>query len=155
DASGQNASERIGTGSTSVPAYASGTLGYVAPPTNLAAADAFLGASGYLLVSVDTSHLVPGTNRAPVSVQLVPNTDQLSIDAIDGTLLRRSTVSLFEGLARRPLGGEEWVGARAGAQLKAPDPYTTLPQTCLGATCSKFIAPAYTFTSSNPQIGTF
>jgi hypothetical protein len=104
---------------------------------------------------VDTLHLVSGTNRAPVSVQLVPNTDQLSIDAIDGTLLRRSTVALFEGLARRPLGGEEWVGARAGAQLKAPDPYTTLPQTCLGATCSKFIAPTYSFTSSNPQIGTF
>jgi hypothetical protein len=152
DGDGENVAERIGSGSDSIPAFGTGTLGYVTPPSNAAAAQAFLGASGFLLVSVDGSRRNPGTNRAPVNASLIPAAGQLALDPTDGTLLRRSQIALFQGLARRPLGGAEWNG---GANAKAPDPYVVLPTTCLGAACSRFIKPAYSFSSSNPSIGNF
>ena len=152
DADGENVSKRIGNGRNSIPAYGSGTLGYVAPPSNAAAAAAFLGAGGFLLVSVDGAQRDPNTNRAPVSASLIPDAGQLALDPTDGTLLRRSEVALFQGLARRPEGGEEWSG---DANAKAPDPYVVLPETCLGAACSEFIKPTYSFSSSDPSIGNF
>jgi hypothetical protein len=151
----QNVATSIGHGANAVPVYGSGTLGYVAPPSNAVEADEFLGASGYLLISVNAAKRDASTNQAPVTAELIPNAGALALDAVDGTLLRRSSVSLFDGLARRPLGGEEYIGGPAGSEQEAPDPYTTLPETCLGSDCDEFIPPQYTFTSSNPEIGNF
>ena len=56
DSPQENVSETIGSGSSSshtIPAYGSGTLGYVVPNLNDPAD--FLGASGFLLVSVDAA----------------------------------------------------------------------------------------------------
>jgi hypothetical protein len=157
DASGQNVSESIGSGGVGgrIPVLGTGTLGYVAPPTNAAQSQAFLGASGFLLVSVDASRRDPDTNRAPVTTKLIPDAGELALDATDGTLLRRSQVALFQGLARRPLGGTEWIGGSPGSQAQAPDPYTVLPETCLGSACGKFVRPVYSFSSSNPKVGDF
>jgi len=152
DEAQQNVSQMIGAGANSIPAFGTGTLGYVSLPSNAAAAQEFLGASGFLLVSVNASQRNASTNRAPVTASLIPNAGQLALDATDGTLLRRSQVALFQGLARRPLGGQEWDG---GESAKVPDPYTVLPETCLGTACGQFIKPTYTFSSSNPQIGDF
>ena len=50
----------------------------------------------------------PFTNRAPVAVRLIPLIDDLAIQAVDGSLLRRSRPALFQGLGRRPLAGDRW-----------------------------------------------
>ncbi|HEY7961893.1 MAG TPA: lytic transglycosylase domain-containing protein [Solirubrobacteraceae bacterium] len=152
DSIGENRAERIGAGAASIPAYGSGTLGYVPPP---AAPEEFLGAGGFLLVSVNAAARDGASNRAPVSATLTPNISQLALDATDGTLLRRSQVALFQALARRPAGGLELAGGLEESGSIAPDPYVPIPETCIGALCSQFIAPAYTFTSSNPDIGDF
>jgi hypothetical protein len=153
DGDGENRAERIGAGAESIPALGSGTLGYVQPP---AAPEEFLGAGGFLLASVNVSARNPATNRAPVSAVLIPNISQLGLDATGGTLLRRSQPALFQGLARRPAGGLELTGGIDSTQGSiAPDPYVPIPETCIGAVCAKFIAPEYTFTSSNPDIGDF
>ena len=39
---------------------------------------------------------------------MIPLIDDLSIQATDGTLIRRSRPALFQGLGRRPLGGDRW-----------------------------------------------
>ena len=154
DSPEENTSEAIGSGPDPVRAYGSGTLGYVSPPLN--EPDDFLGASGFLTVSVDVAQRNAATNQAPVSAGLVPSIGQLGIDATDGTLLRRSHTALFEGLARRPIGGAERVKSSGGdTTLEAPDPYVPIPESCLGGNCSRFIAPAYAFTSSQPNVGTF
>lgn len=154
DSTERNVSETIGSGSSAVHAYGSGTLGYVSPPLN--DPEDFLGASGFLVVSVDAAQRDAETNKAPVSVALIPNIGQLGLNATNGTLVRRSQVALFEGLARRPLGGVERIrGSSGDTLLQAPGPYVTIPESCLGANCSQFIAPEYTFTSSNPKVGDF
>jgi hypothetical protein len=152
DGEGQNVSLTIGTGANTIPAYGTGTLGYVTPPQTFAAAQAFLGASAFLLVSINAGQRSSTTNRAPVTATVNLNAGQLALDPTDGTLLRRSQVALFQGLARRPLGGLEFNG---NVGTEDPDPYTVLPETCLGATCAHFMRPVYTFTSSNPTIGNF
>jgi hypothetical protein len=151
DSPGENRSEQIGSGTNAIPAFGSGTLGYVLPP---AVPDEFLGASGFLLVSVNTARRNGAGNRAPVTATLVPSISQLALDATDGTLLRRSQVALFQGLARRPSGGLELEGA-GGDAATAPEPYVPIPETCIGGRCAQFVAPSYTFSSSNPDIGNF
>ena len=147
DSPRENRTEQIGSGPSAIPAFGTGTLGYVPTPVNRAE---FLGASGFLLVSLNCAGCRPGSNRAAVTSTLTPNIAQLALDATDGTLLRRSQVALFQGLARRPQAGSEI----AGGQL-VPDPYVPIPETCIGAGCGSFIEPAYTFTSSRPDIGNF
>lgn len=153
DSPGENRVEQIGSGTDAIPAYGSGTLGYVPPPVS---PEEFLGASGFLTVSVNVAARDAASNRTPVSATLVPSISQLGLDATGGTLLRRSSVSLFQGLARRPAGGLELTGGLGSSSgTIAPDPYVPIPETCIGAVCSRFVAPAYTFTSSNPDIGNF
>lgn len=153
DSPGENRVEQIGSGTDAIPAYGSGTLGYVPPPVS---PEEFLGASGFLTVSVNVAAFDAATNRAPVTATLIPNISQLGLDATGGTLLRRSSVSLFDGLARRPAGGLELSGGPGSTSATiAPDPYVPIPETCIGAVCSRFVAPEYTFTSSNPDIGNF
>jgi hypothetical protein len=151
DSPEHNRVEQIGTGTQTIPALGSGTLGYTLAP---AVAEEFLGAGGFLLVSVDDAARNAATNVAPVNATLTPNISQLAIDATDGTLLRRSQVALFQGLARRPDGGLELTGEGPSAET-APDPYVPIPETCIGAACTQFIAPAYTFASSRPDVGNF
>jgi hypothetical protein len=151
DSPEHNRVEQIGTGAQAIPALGTGTLGYTLAP---AIAEEFLGASGFLLVSVDAAARNATTNVAPVSATLAPNIAQLAIDASDGTLLRRSQVALFQGLARRPGGGLELTGEGPSAET-APDPYVPIPERCIGADCTQFIAPTYSFASSRPDIGNF
>jgi hypothetical protein len=153
DSPGENRSGVLGTGVNAVPAYGSGTLGYVLPPSPQGEEE-FLGAGGFLLASVDVAARNASTNQAPVSVTLIPNIAQLALDATNGTLLRRSQVALFEGLARRPAGGAELVGS-GSSEEEAPDPYVPVPEVCQGAKCGHFIAPSYSFSSSSPDIGNF
>jgi hypothetical protein len=154
DSPEENVVQSIGSGTETIHAYGSGTLGYVYP--NLNDPDDFLGASGFLVVSVDGAQRSAQTGRAPVTASLVPSIEQLGLEANDGTLLRRSQVALFSGLARRPLGGVATLKSNLNDIVEeAPDAYTPIPESCLGTNCSQFIAPAYTFTSSNPEVGQF
>jgi hypothetical protein len=114
----------------------------------------FLGAGGFLLASVNVAARNAATNQAPVSVTLVPNLAQLALNATAGTLLRRSQVALFEGLARRPAGGTEQLGSGTNEE-QAPDAYVPIPEICQGLKCGHFIAPSYSFSSSRPDIGDF
>ncbi|HME01540.1 MAG TPA: hypothetical protein VKG38_00735 [Solirubrobacteraceae bacterium] len=148
DSPNENRALRIGSGANSIPAFGTGTLGYGRPAVR---PEEFLGASGFLLASVDVADRSSLTNRAPVTATLTPNIAQLGLQATDGTLLRRSQVALFQGLARRPRGGT----AVLEGQETVPDPYVPLPEPCVGAGCSQFIAPAYTFTSSDEEVGEF
>jgi hypothetical protein len=152
DSIGENRSEQIGAGAGAIPALGTGTLGYVSPP---ALPEEFLGASGFLLVSVNLAAHDRVSGRAPVSATLVPNISQLALDATDGTFLRRSQVALFQGLARRPAGGLELAGGVGAGSGIAPDPYVPIPERCIGFSCAQFIAPSYTFASSHPDIGNF
>jgi hypothetical protein len=147
-----NRSERIGSGANTIPAFGTGTLGYVLPPVPL---EESLGSSGFLLASVNVAQRSPSSNRAPVSVSLVPNIAQLGLDAADGTLLRRSQVALFQALARIPPAGFELAGGSSSNAEIAPEPYVPIPEICKGGDCAQFIAPGYTFSSSRPDIGDF
>lgn len=154
DSPESNVSETIGSGPNTIHAYGSGTLGYVSPPLN--DLDDFLGASGFLTVSVDVAERNPSTNVAPATVVLIPSIGQLGLNATDGTFLRRSHVALFEGLARRPLGGSERQLSSGGdISSEPPNPYTAIPEVCEGSNCAKFIAPTYSFTSSKAEVGNF
>jgi hypothetical protein len=92
-------------------------------------------------------------------VRLIPLIEDLSLEATDGTLLRRSRPALFRGLGRRPRGGDRWGQASAGSGNPNPsggDPYTLFPPNqCLVAGCATRLSPEYSFTSSDPDIADF
>lgn len=145
-----------------IPEYGTGTLGYRSPiedATGPGQADALFGDSGYLLVSLNAAQRDPQTNRAPVSARLIPLMESLSLDALDGTLLRRSRPALFAGLGRRPRAGDRWgpLSASDGSPNPAgSDPYTDFPPAlCKQANCGTRILPEYTFASSDPDIADF
>jgi hypothetical protein len=145
-----------------IPEYGTGTLGYRSPISNAQGpgqADALFGDSGYLLVGLNVAQRDPRTNRAPVSARLIPLVESLSLDALDGTLLRRSVPALFDGLGRRPRGGDRWgpLSASDGSPNPAgSDPYTSFPPAlCKQANCGTRIVPEYTFTSSETDIADF
>ncbi|MBS1869134.1 MAG: hypothetical protein JSS99_05680 [Actinobacteria bacterium] len=148
--------------SATIPEFGTGTLGYRSPIANATApgqADALFGDAGYLLVSLDVAHRDLQTNRAPAAARLIPLMESLSLDALDGTLLRRSAPALFDGLGRRPRGGDRWgpLSASDGSPNPAgSDPYTSFPPAlCKQANCGTRIAPEYTFTSSDDDIADF
>lgn len=144
-----------------IPSYGIGTLGYrsqVSGAVNQEVADSLFGDAGLLTLEVDAAGRDPATNRAPVSVRLIPLIEDLSLEATDGTLLRRSRPALFRGLGRRPRGGDRWGQASASGvpNPSGGDPYTLFPPAqCLVAGCAARIAPEYTFTSSDPDIADF
>jgi len=148
DAPEHNVTEKLG--GSSIPAFGSGTLGYV----NFGAESSgqFTGASGFLLGEVDFSHYSPSTNVAPVSAALIPNVGELALEADGGTLLHRSTVALFAGLARRPRAGNV---SRPGPVSPETDPYIPIPAECVGTACANGLFPKYSFSSSRPDIGNF
>ncbi|HEY5941566.1 MAG TPA: hypothetical protein VIT89_01735, partial [Solirubrobacterales bacterium] len=159
----ENRQMRIPAGAeVTIPSFGVGTLGYrseIAGAVGLEAADALFGDSGVLLLELNATERDPATNRAPVSVRLIPLIEDLSLEATDGTLLRRSRPALFRGLGRRPRGGDRWGQASAGSGIPNPagsDPYTLFPSApCQVAGCAARIAPEYTFTSSDPDIADF
>lgn len=151
----ENRAYRLTSGGHSIPVFGSGTLGYLAPPQ--AQETDFVGASGFLLASVDVAGRDKATNVAPVTVRLIPNIGALALDATDGTLLRRSHTALFAALARRPLAGGECSGNFAPGSCEGirPDPYVPIPAQCQGTRCASAVLPEYSFTSSNPDIADF
>ncbi|HST39546.1 MAG TPA: hypothetical protein VLK58_08555, partial [Conexibacter sp.] len=149
-------------GAQTIPAYGTGTLGYRSPIANAQQpeqADAIFGDSGYLLLSLDLLRRDPATNRAPVSVRMQPLIKQLSLAAVDGTLLRRSRPALFQGLGRRPLGGDRWGPISAADGSPSPtgaDPYVSFPAAlCQQANCGTRLTPEYRFSSSDPEVADF
>lgn len=144
-----NTQYQIPTGAAdTIPSYGTGSLSI----------DAWTNArnqfaeSGYLLASIDPTQVDPATDRVPVTVRLIPNIGELSIDAEDGTFLQRSQVALFEALARRPLAG---TGLSATGEAVGPDPYIAIPSVPCSYDCAARINPEYSFTSSNPDIADF
>jgi hypothetical protein len=147
----ENVSRTLHIGSASIPAFGSGTLGYV---NFLKESQGdFLGASGFLLASVNTAPEVRDPDDvAPVSVQLIPNIGELGLEAQDGTLLRRSSAALFAGLARRPRAGNRSPNEQVQPET---DPYIPVPANCVGAACANGLLPEYSFSSSRPEVGNF
>ncbi len=152
DEPGQNTESTLRSGLESMPTYGTGSLGYNTSKTpNLSIKPN----SGFLIVEIDPAHASRlAGNRAPVVVRLIPNISELALDADDGTLLRRSQVALFEGLARRPQSG---LGCRnyPSCETLPVDPYTPIPGRCVGASCIGRLEPEYHFTSSRPDIADF
>jgi hypothetical protein len=149
-------------GSTTIPEFGTGALGYrsaISDSFTPGQPDALFGTIGYLLVSVNVAARNPATNVAPVSARLIPLVQSLSLDPVDGTLLRRSAPALFQGLGRRPIAGDRWgpiSGASGSPTPPGSDPYSVFPPTqCLQSDCSSRIEPEYTFTSSEPEIANF
>jgi hypothetical protein len=149
-------------GGAQIPSFGIGTLGYRSDISGVVGgsrADALFGDAGVLLFEMDASRRDPATNRAPVGYRFIPLIQDLSLEATDGTLLRRSIPALFSGLGRRPLGGDRWGAAAGGTGIPNPsgsDPYTEFPPSqCLVPGCADRIKPEYSFTSSDPDIADF
>jgi hypothetical protein len=148
--------------SETIPSFGSGTLGYRSSLSSVVGVDrpdALFGATGFLLLEVNAAARDPQTNRAPVTARLIPVLSDLSLEATDGILLKRSRPALFRGLGRRPPGGDRWGRTSAGSGVPEPsggDPYTLFPpEPCLVAGCAARLAPEYRFTSSDPDIADF
>ena len=143
---------------SSIPTFGTGSLAYnVIPNTER---NQYVPAAGFLLASVETAARDSATNIAPVKARLIPSLGSLAIDALDGTLLRRSQTALFQALARRPLAGIRCSGSIAPLECDgvAPDAYVQIPTRCVsnyGAPCAAEIPPEYAFTSSRPDVANF
>jgi hypothetical protein len=151
----ENRAFTLTVGRRSIPAFGSGTLGYVAVPRGRQTD--FVGAGGFLIAAVDVAHRDPATNVAPVGVRLVPSIGSLALDSTDGTLLRRSRPALFQALGRRPLAGSACRGPAAPTSCEGvfPDPYIPIPAECQGSRCPSGLFPEYEFKSSDPDIADF
>jgi hypothetical protein len=134
-------------GSGGVEAYGSGTLGYVNSLTE-ELGGGFIGQSGFLLVEVAEA----SNSKEPIRVKLIPNVEEVAVEAQQGTLLRRSQAASFAGLARRPRSGNR---AHNQADELETAPYIPIPDNCLGSACGEGIVPEYTFHSSNTEYGEF
>jgi hypothetical protein len=159
----ESRTSRIPSGATStIPEFGSGALGYrssISDSFKAGQPDALFGTTGYLLLSVDVAKRDPASNVAPVSVRLIPLVQSVSLDPLDGTLLRRSAPALFTGIGRRPLAGDRWGPVSASDGNPNPpgaDPYSEFPpKLCVQSDCASAIQPEYTFTSSDPEIANF
>lgn len=156
----ENRAFRIPVGDAdTIPAFGTGTLGYrseVVDPGNSDKASSLFGDTGTLLANIDVESRDPTNNRAPVSVRVIPLVENLSLEAVDGTLLRRSRPALFAGLGRRPIAGDRWRQEGGSASPAGSDPYTRLPvDLCRIASCDTRIEPEFEFRSSDPDIADF
>ncbi|HEY5192707.1 MAG TPA: hypothetical protein VIJ39_02400 [Solirubrobacteraceae bacterium] len=149
-------------GAVTIPELGTGALGYrsaISDSFTPGQPDALFGTTGYLLVGVEVAKRNPATNIAPVNARLIPLVQEVSLDPVDGTLLRRSAPALFTGLGRRPLAGDRWGPVSASSDSPTPpgsDPYAEFPPAlCRQSDCSSAIEPEYTFTSSEPEIANF
>jgi hypothetical protein len=159
----ESRTSRIPSGAaTTIPEFGTGTLGYrssISGSFKAGQPDALFGTTGYLLFSVDVAKRDPATNVAPVSARLIPLVQSVSLDPVDGILLRRSAPALFTGIGRRPLSGDRWGPVSASDGNPNPpgaDPYSEFPpKLCVQSDCASAIEPEYTFTSSEPEIADF
>jgi hypothetical protein len=149
-------------GAATIPELGTGALGYrssISDSFTAGQPDALFGTTGYLLLSVDVAKRDPASNVAPVSARLIPLVQSVSLDPVDGTLLRRSAPALFTGLGRRPLSGDRWGPVSASDGNPNPpgaDPYSEFPpKLCVQSDCSSAIEPEYSFTSSEPEVANF
>jgi hypothetical protein len=151
----RNVISSLSWGNASIPAFGTGTLGYTRIPESIR--NQYVSASGFLLASVNTRARNPASNIAPVTARLIPSIGSLAIDAVDGTLLRRSQTALFQALARRPLAGISCSGNEAPRTCEEvkPDSYLQIPARCFGQSCGAEILPEYEFVSSRPDIADF
>jgi len=150
DSPEENIQLPLRVGSASIPSFGSGTLGYVSLVAS--ATTDFHGHSGFLLAQVEDAARNAATNRAPVTVQLVPNVGELALEAKDGLIIRRSRPALFNGLARLPRSGGV---AQGDQQSSEATQYIPLPANCVGSACAQAILPSYEFVSSHPDVGSF
>ena len=149
-------------GAATIPEYGTGALGYrssISDSFTPGQPDALFGTTGYLLVSVNVAARNPATNVAPTSARLIPLVQSLSLDPVDGTLLRRSAPALFQGLGRRPIAGDRWGAvSRPAATPTRPEPTHTASsrrRCACSRTAASAIEPEYTFTSSEPEVANF
>lgn len=157
----ENRAMRIPAGAAqTIPSFGTGTLGYrsqISAAVGLQSADALFGDSSVMLLELGSPPA--GSSVAPVRARLIPLLEDLSLEATDGTLLRRSRPALFRGLGRRPRAGDRWGQASAGSGNPEPsggDPYTLFPpDQCLVAGCATRLEPEYSFVSSDPDIADF
>jgi hypothetical protein len=149
DAPENNVVKTISFTGASLPTFGSGTLGYERVANENTAE--FHGAKGILLGEVQWSKRSPA-NRAPVAARLIPVIGELAMEPEQGTLLRRSEVSQFSGLARRPRAG---CRGQSNAIQCEESQYARIPSICVGTGCTEAILPEYEFSSSRPDIGAF
>ncbi len=149
DAPEQNVKETLTGAAGSTPAFGSGTLGYV----NVIHEQqpGFIGQGGFLVAEVSTTAKTR-SGRYEVTVKLIPIVEELAVEGEQGTLLRRSQVASFAGLARRPRAGNREANTAAENEVA---PYIAIPDLCRGANCERGIVPEYRFRSNDPQYGQF
>ncbi len=142
-----------------IPSFGTGALGYrsdVFDPGSNDRPSSFFGDTGMLLANVDVAGRDPMSNRAPVTVKLIPLIEGLSLEAVDGALLRRSRPALFRALARRPVGGDRWNPLNGSSSPAGSDPHIPLPtEICRLTACESRIEPEYEFRSSDSDIADF
>ncbi len=149
DAQEENVSRTLSFGGASLRTLGSGTLGYELEAKENTAE--FHGAKGILLGEV-LWNKTGAADRAPVQARLVPVVGELAMEPESGTLLRRSHVSLFKGLARRPRAG---CRGQAGENICEESQYIPIPSLCVGTSCGEAVLPEYEFRSSEPAVGGF
>ncbi len=148
DAPEENVRETLTGTASGTPAYGSGTLGYVSVQNE--EVGGFIGQSGFLVAEVSASEKALG--RYKVNARLIPDVEELAVEGEQGTLLRRSQVASFSGLARRPRAGNR---SHNDILKNEVAPYVALPDVCTGAACARGIVPEYRFRSSDRQYGEF
>ncbi len=153
DAPENNVVKTISFAGASLPTFGSGTLGYERVANENTSE--FHGAKGILLGEVlwgKSSASERAVDRAPVAARLIPLIGELAMEPEQGTLLRRSEVSLFSGLARRPRAG---CRGQSNAIQCEESQYVRIPSICVGTGCAEAILPEYEFRSSRPDVGAF
>ena len=126
-----------------IPEYEGASLGYQKPQNN--------GVKWYF-VSADTQ-------TREVEVSAVPVIDSLALKPLDGLSVARSLTLQFEAIARRPPGtlatiaGQSEDSSEPGEPFPGYDNYVEIPSPSCGK--RPCVPPSYTFTSSEPTIGTF
>jgi hypothetical protein len=153
DAPEANVVKTISFGGASLPVLGSGTLGYEL--VSKEETSEFHGQKGILLAEVQwgrASAAESARDRVPVAARLIPVVGELGMESEGGTLLKRSEVTLFRGLARRPRAGCRGTSAQ---DLCEEGQYVQIPAVCIGQTCGEALLPEYEFRSSRPDIGGF
>jgi hypothetical protein len=120
-------------GAAQVPEYEGAALTYQQPENN-----------GVLWYDVSIN-----TASHTLSVDAIPVIASLALDPIDGLTAHRSSTLDFQAIGRRP--AATIATTPTNPSFPGFDQYVGIPS----ATCSGCIGPSYTFSSSDPTVGTF
>ena len=114
------------------------------------------GTAGSCCAEITASARDPQTNRAPVTVRLIPVIDGISMQALDGALLRRSRPALFQGLLRKPLAGDRWAVSRRRRRAEPVGRRPVHDRAGRSRACRRRARrasrPEYAFQSADPDI---